>query len=526
MKIYPSLFAYLNGCEPLPLDTLLEARDRPIISLDSEEYLSEQLLLIPVIEGVYEIGFPYLKPADIAHHNNHLEYVFNLSVNSQSWALHVTDEVLDLDTIKEESELLEWEEKLGERLDNTTTLLIRLLVGMSTTFFSEQMARQPKVLVLQLQQKLDSIKVDEANLPLVTSLERRYQLRRKLEAISSKLRHQLKRQAELMPVSRIQEMDAYCLRDYIRRPGETAAEKAGAKQELMGIQRYQDFNTAENKFIVYFSQILHLSCYQYERTSATQYKREVNKFRSVIDLFKQQPVVQEIQDRRYQFTKPNYVLQQNPIYRSFYQAYLDYLQKRYEKERIWLFRNQLLSDTVNIYLTAALLRFQSIQVDSLANIIGSNVPEKGHYVQSGSAVNIRVFLQNRVCVFRLRKPVIDELRCDWLLTVENHQLDSKELETKELALPIWVFWYRPTDEAIAQATIYLENTQHSHNVKKGILFYLQVPPGDTTPKSEIEYFAKEKLLLCRLPNPIAAKGFSSTIEFVAYLIKQAVEYPL
>jgi hypothetical protein len=36
---------------------------------------------------------------------------------------------------------------------------------------------------------------------------------------------------------------------YIRRPGITAAQKAGAKQQLMAIQRYQDFNTVENKFL-------------------------------------------------------------------------------------------------------------------------------------------------------------------------------------------------------------------------------------------------------------------------------------
>lgn len=144
-----------------------------------------------------------------------------------------------------------------------------------------------------------------------------------------------------MPVGRIQEMDAYCLRDYIRRPGQTAAEKAGAKQELIGIQRYQNFNTAENKFLLYFSQILHLGYYRYERSGARQYRGEIQKFRLVIDLFKQQPVVQGIQDRQYQFTKPNYVLQQNPIYRSFYQAYLEYIQKRYEKERLWLFTQSI-----------------------------------------------------------------------------------------------------------------------------------------------------------------------------------------
>lgn len=526
MKVYHSLFAYLNGCKPLPVDTLLQARDRPIVCLDPKAKLLGHSYLIPVSESVYEIPFPYLKPADIAHHDHRLEYVFNLSVSDQSYPLRVTDEVLDLDTIKQENELSEWENRLEKRLDSTTTLLIRLFVGIFTTFFSEQLTNKPQVLVLQLQQKLDRVNIDEANLPLVVSLERRYQLRRKLEAIATKLRHQLRRQAELMSVGRIQEMDAYCLRDYIRRPGLTAAEKAGAKQELMGIQRYQDFNTAENKFLVYFSQILHLRCYRYERSGTTQYKGEVQKFHLVIDLFKQQPVVRGIQDRQYQFTKPNYVLQQNPIYRSFYQAYLDYVQKNYEKERIWLFRNQLLSDLVSVYLTAALLQFDNVNVDSVASIAGRDNPDKGRYLQSDLNFSIRVFLQSQVYVFKLRKPAIDEFYCDWLLTSEIHRLESKELNTKYLRFPIWVFWYRPTKPAIAQASDYLSKAQASHNIKLGIVFYLQIPPNNSLPRSEIEYFAEQKLWLCQLPNPVVAKGFSSTIELMAHLIKRIVEYPL
>jgi hypothetical protein len=64
-------------------------------------------------DRVYEIAFPYLTPTDIAHHDNQLEYVFNFSITGQSYTLRVTDEVLDLDTIKEENELPEWENKLG-----------------------------------------------------------------------------------------------------------------------------------------------------------------------------------------------------------------------------------------------------------------------------------------------------------------------------------------------------------------------------------------------------------------------------
>ena len=111
MKLYPSLFAYLNDCQPVPLDTLLHASDRPIIALDSQEELSHQPFLIP-IGDIYEIAFPYLKPTDIGVHQHQLEYNFNLSISGRSYKLRVTDEVLDLGTIKEENELPEWENKI------------------------------------------------------------------------------------------------------------------------------------------------------------------------------------------------------------------------------------------------------------------------------------------------------------------------------------------------------------------------------------------------------------------------------
>ncbi len=89
----------------------------------------------------------------------------------------------------------------------------------------------------------------------------------------------------------------------------------------MGVQRYQDYNTAENKFLVYFAdKVLHLECYRYERSGATQYQLQVRKFRHLIDNFKQHPAVQSIQASQYHQAQPNYVLQQNPIYSSCYRT--------------------------------------------------------------------------------------------------------------------------------------------------------------------------------------------------------------
>lgn len=523
MKIYPNLFAYLNGCQAgaSNTDVQLQARDRPIITLAKHH---AKPFLIPLATettanfpagsrrettAAYEIAFPYLNLQDIAEHSDKLEHTWDLSISSCSNTVRVADEVLDAAAIESEEQLNEWSEKLGNRLDNQVTRLLQIMLGLFTDIFG----RQSEIQLLQLPYKLAQVNVAEATKPLIISLEERYELQRKLEAIAPKLRHQLRRQAELIPVGRIQEMDGSCLRDYIRRPGRTAAEKAGSKQELMGIQRYQDYNTAENKFLVYFTEkILHLECYRYEKSGATQYQQQVRRFRHYIDNFKQHPAVQSIQASQYHFTQPNYVLQQNPIYSSFYRANQDYIRKKSEKEQVWSFRNRLLADTVYICLLAALAQFQSVGVNPLSRVVCRTSPDQGRYLKASEPVpEVRVFLQRRVYVFRLRKPTASEPVCDWLLTAEIHHLNSEKLETEKLELLIWVFWYCPTQAAIAEAEKYLHNLS-SHQL--GLLLYLQVPAA------EADTLSTNSLWLCQLPDPIAVGGFSPIVHSMAEVIQK------
>lgn len=501
-------------------DNLLKASQRPVIVLESEEVLSAIPWLIPIDDRVYEVGFPYLQPTDLQHDQPNLVSKLNLDISGQSCTVNISDEVLDVETIKEESEIEAWENKLGKSLvDKTTAELIRLFIGMFTEILTDKKSAKAQILLIDLSEKLAIINLEDANLPIVISLDRKYQLHRKLEAISDRLRHQLRRQAELMPVGRIQEMDSYCLRDYVRRPGLTAVEKAGSKQQLMGIKRYQDFNTPENKFL---GQILGLNCFQYKKSGASQFQSEIRKIRLVIDLFKQQPIVKTIQDRSYQFTKPNYVLQQNPIYRSFYQAYLEYLRRKNEKQRVWSFRSVLLADTVYIYLAAALLKFEGIDVDANLAIIGSLIPDKGRYLERGENITVKVFLEKQVYVFSVKKQ-IDDIKSDLVLDLEIHQLDSMELETKKLVFPIWVFWYRPSDEIIMQMQEYVQDIINTKNVKLGLLFYLQFLPSQVLTKVKIEHFCDRKLWLVPLPNPITLQGFDQIVNFIAKVIQASME---
>jgi len=527
MKIYTNFFAYLIG-EQTFFPERLSGSDRPVIILEEGEIISEPSWLIPLGDKTYEIAFPYLKPGDKIPEKYDLAHNFNLDISGSTYTLKVTDEILDSETIKEENQIPEWQKLLGERLTQTTSNLIRLLVGMFNNIFRRNQVKQTNILLIYLPEKLNSFSIQDANLPIVVSLDRRYQLRHKLEIMTEKLRHHLRRQAELMSVGKIQEMDSYCLRDYVRRPGLNAVEKAGSKQQLMGIQRYQDFNTPENKFIVYFSQILHLNCFEYQRGRVNEYDQEIKKLRLTIDLFKSQPVVKGIQDKQYRFTQPNYVLQQNAIYRSFYQAYLDYLTKKYEKEKIWSFRNRLLVDSVYLWLTAALLKFQDVNFDVNSTIQGTLVPQLGGYVNENNKIKIQIFLQDQVYAFELNKTHQD-IKCDFVLNLEIHQLNSKSLEIPKFNFPIWIFWYLPKKQILIQMNKLLTNSYL--NYQKIIVFYLEVLPdsisnnsSDSSSNSSI-YF-NNRIWLIKLPELNSGLGFSIIIEKIAKILKKILETSL
>jgi hypothetical protein len=537
LKIYHNLFAYLNGDCLEAKNTVLHGCDRPILVLDPNESIAQNPLLIHHSDRLYEIVFPYLKPSDLEHYEYRCQAELLLSINEVEDLFYITDEVIDQAAIGDETQLKEWLDKPWKnRLDNSVSSLLQNFnwIFTSKDSWSCRQGDRAEINLHHLPEYLSQFNFSEANLPLVISLERQYELARKLREIGTKMRHQLRRKAELMPIGRIQEMDSYCLRDYIRRPGHSPEEKAGAKQQLMGIVREQNFNTIENRFLVYFAgNLLHLECFCYEKSKAKAHENEVKKFRQTIDIFKGSPLVENISSRHFKLTKPNYVLLQNPIYNSFYRAYLDYVYKRSEKERLWSYRTKLLGDTVYLCLTAALLRFQGVQLKPLANLEIRTSPDCGNYLPYNcESVPIQIFLQDLIYEFKIIKNS-DLSMGDYCLSIELHDLKSSKLTTKIKTIPIWSFWYKPSDDIINSANIYIHN--NSHNYSQGILFYLQISPDITKsfPEEEQKIEAelnpeiktkKSNVLLYQLPNPLKQQDFNYLVNSLAkQIIKPLAE---
>jgi hypothetical protein len=511
MQYYPSLFAYLNkvGAE----STRLQCRDRPVLKLSQP---LDEPLLMPIASRtgyLYEAAFAYLEPEDLQDGNHPLEQSHELEFSEQRWTFFFNDETIDRHAV-DEDQLELWDAYLDKEDHIYQSLLA--CMGLWTTALREP--RNPQVLVMQLPERLKKFDLEAARQPLIISLEEQFQLRNKLEVIASKLRSQLNRRAELMPVGRIQEMDAYCLRDYVRRPGRTAAEKAGARQELMGIQRYQDYNTAENKFLIYFTQkVLRLECTLY-MSNNEQYAGSVSQFRDLIDRFLQQPEVQSIQARQYHPTRPNYVLQQNPIYSTFYRAFLYYIQHKTERAKLWSYRHSLLGDTAMAFLLAALMQWEGSYVHPLEKLKSRSSPDYGRYLHS-QQVSVQVCLHDRIYCFTVERSPRDSSLCDIRISLATHHLQSKTLETPPIQeLLLWIFWYRPTESAITQAENYLRTLSGQGN-RQGQVLYLQVSPQDgakANPTSDPPW-------LHQLPDISTASHCLEQVETFVHLIRNWVE---
>ena len=474
MLIYSSLADYLEDKPCLDSLPQLRGSDRPFLVLEDGEELSKQYpFLMERQPQIYEIGFPWVQVTDWEKQKAISQKTISQKLSIEITTgiiveLNLADEVLDETQItNDENEVEKLKKELGEQCDRITADTIALFIGLFDALSGkEKYDSQFPCFLINIPQLLVELSKEDAKLPLVLALNRRYELRHKLEMLAPKLRSQLNRKAEMIPLGRIQEMDAYCLRDYVRRPGHDAIEKAGARQELMGIQRYQNFNTPENRFLKGFCNLLHRECREYKG------RDESKRLERAIERFRQEPSVQAIPRTDVFAIKPNYVLQQNPIYRSFYQAYLDYLKWRSEKENIWGFRQALLVDVVTVLFVAALLNIDGSYIDSTTSFNVSDGPNSGRYLLMDSPLIIDCILQTAAFTFEIIHPTHPKSG-DLELKVKMQSFAanlSENPEDKQHVLPIWIFWYKPSN-------VILESMVKTRKQGDDICLYLYENPS-------------------------------------------------
>lgn len=209
---------------------------------------------------------------------------------------------------------------------------------------------------------------DEPRMALIVSLERNARLRRLLDSVCARPRVILTRKRHMMPVGRVQEMDAACIRWIVRQPGMTVAQKAGSRQEVLSVRRYEHADTLENRVVRDLIRLMTRACNRYLRQNLRfgEHSRiiKIRRFRQYLkNMISDSPIasVSSITG----LPSPNYVLQQDARYRYLWQTYLRLIRHEQAQDNAWQWQKRVWSEHLLLAVTSCINQLASdILMDS------------------------------------------------------------------------------------------------------------------------------------------------------------------
>lgn len=190
---------------------------------------------------------------------------------------------------------------------------------------------------------------EEARMALIVRLSKEQPVHRALAAVSRQPRRILQRYRENTPISRIQEIDPACLRDYARRPGITTAEKAGSRQSLLAVRRREQRNTLENRVACWVMERLSLRASAFCSENSAFQKGErvqfVNRFgRNALE-WRASEWLDDVANLRQVITQPNYPLQFEARYQIVWKTYQRLIKEKREIDDAWAWQRVLWGET-------------------------------------------------------------------------------------------------------------------------------------------------------------------------------------
>lgn len=168
---------------------------------------------------------------------------------------------------------------------------------------------------------------------------------RTLEALSGNLRKVLMRVREMVRIEHVQQLDSHCLRWLTRQPGYSAVEKAGVRQEILGVVRKENYDTLENRVLVDFLRRCQSQSSMYLRKYGVKWSshttvQNVAKLKNLCVSILSMPECQKIKGL-HEFPMPNYVLQQDRLYSRVWVEYCKIVRQDDVAERLWERRDEV-----------------------------------------------------------------------------------------------------------------------------------------------------------------------------------------
>jgi len=203
---------------------------------------------------------------------------------------------------------------------------------------------------------------DAAELALVVRLAQDSRLLHALRSIERGPRRMLFRQHKKVKLSRIQEMDAGTLRAYSQAPGRNAAQKAGAKQELIAVVRQDTVDLVENRLLQWIADrmrsMAEVYCARNLRFKQSARFLRVRQLHGICKKILESPRLEEVSALQHHLAAPTYCLQSERRYRQIWKTYgLIRRQERLEDDA-WQWQTRFWGTSARLIVGSMLLGLQ------------------------------------------------------------------------------------------------------------------------------------------------------------------------
>jgi hypothetical protein len=196
-----------------------------------------------------------------------------------------------------------------------------------------------------------------------------------LHELAFRPRRMLRRFHRDVAMDRMQEMDVVALVDYARRPGRSAAVKAGEKQRLLAVVRQETTDTMENRVVRDLCSRAFPQARAYVDTACkkcgapapgtlpkcrTCRGGAVTGFQRLCDKLLHEPPFSDVTPLKVPCRTPNYALQQNVRYIQVWREYQRLLRQEDVLDQTWRWQRRTWADLVRLWITYSVDQFDAI----------------------------------------------------------------------------------------------------------------------------------------------------------------------
>jgi hypothetical protein len=206
-----------------------------------------------------------------------------------------------------------------------------------------------------------------------------------LDLLDRAPRRILRRTQNMIPLSRVQEIDRKAMTWLIRQPGETIAERGGDRQRIQAVAREENFNTLENRVLLSYARLAGVIAREYAEKNAairgsTRVKL-VTAYGKRCKLLETDFLDRGVLEANADVT-PNFVLQTNPNYRKIWDAWRDLLKRRRILDDLWRWQTRSWDEFCALVTIVALQSIPGASPVATSPLVFRDEQERGCWIKN------------------------------------------------------------------------------------------------------------------------------------------------